>query len=199
MGAACSSGNGHSGTTTTTVDERAAKAFVAATRRSLEATWKVAEHFERTAKDGRKLTADQRRVQRPPDHLLVAGGTVDSERNGRKLACATDAGGSLQCSDTGPAEPFQDDVDKSIATLTQQVEGANALYAVTDRRNGCFGLRLLVPDYVAPPYGTDAVLCFDGATGAPVRTEIHRPEGSDVTVATSVSGSVSDADLAPER
>src|SRR5205814_10543112 len=104
-----SGGGGQSAAPTTTVDARAAAAFVAATRRSLEGTWKVAEHFERTAKDGRKLTADQRRVQRPPDSLLVAGGTVTAQRNGRRLACATGAGGALRCSDAGPAPPFRHD------------------------------------------------------------------------------------------
>jgi hypothetical protein len=193
---ACSSGHG-AAPTTTAVDRRAAEAYVAATKRSLEGTWKVDEHFERTATDGRKITADQHRVQRPPDHLLEAGGTVDAERNGRKLACATDAANVLRCSDAGPADPFQAGVDTAIATLTNQVEGDNALYAVRAAASGCFTLRLLVPDYVAPPYGTDATLCFDASTGAPVRTEIHRPEGSDITTATAVSGTVTDADLAP--
>ena len=70
--AGCGGGKG-AATTSTTADERAAQAFVAATRRSLEGTWKVQERFERTAKDGRKLSVEQRRVQRPPDRLLVAG------------------------------------------------------------------------------------------------------------------------------
>src|SRR5204862_5931359 len=136
-------GGGESGTaTSTTSDQRAAEALVAATRRSLEGTWRVEERFERTAKDGRKLTAEQRRVQRPPDRLLVAGGTVDAQRNGRKLACATDAGGALRCSDAGPANPFEEDVDAGGKTLTEQVEGANALHAVSQPHRGCFNLKL---------------------------------------------------------
>src|SRR5436190_21967753 len=127
---ACAGGE-RTATTSTTADGRAAEAFLAASRRSLEATWKVEERFERTATDGRKITAGQRRVQRPPDRLLAAGGTVDAQRSGRKLACATDAAGALHCSDAGPAPPFQQDVEASIRTLTQQVEGADALYAVT--------------------------------------------------------------------
>src|SRR4051794_28703575 len=108
--AGCSRGTTHT-IPTTTVDQRAASAFVDATRRSLEGTWKVVERFERTAADGRKIAAEQRRVQRPPDHLVVAGGTVDAVRAGRRLACATDAGGTMHCADAGPARPFEDDVN----------------------------------------------------------------------------------------
>jgi hypothetical protein len=170
--------------------------LLAATRRSLTSTWKVEEHFVRTTAAGRSIEATQRRVRRPPDSLLLGGGTVSATRNGRALACATGPGGELHCSDAGPAPDVEVQADQAVATLRQQVEGPNALYSVRQDRD-CFVLRLLVPGYVAPPYGQTATLCYDPATGAPVRTEIHRAEGTDLTVATSVSAAVSDADLAP--
>jgi hypothetical protein len=128
--------------------------------------------------------------------VTVAGGTVDARHAGRIVACATDGSGQLQCRDGGPAPPYETDVDAGAAAMAQLVQGANALYAVADAGQGCFVLRLRQPGFLAPPYGTDTRLCFDTATGAPVRTEIHRAEGTDVTVATRVTAEVTDDDLA---
>jgi hypothetical protein len=40
-------------------------------------------------------------------------------------------------------------------------------------------------------------MCFDEETGAPTLRDIDRAEGRDIQEATSVSGQVTDADLAP--
>jgi hypothetical protein len=50
-------------------------------------------------------------------------------------------------------------------------------------------------DYTALPYGHGARLCFDPATGAPTRTEIHRDGSTETTIATSVRAAVTDADF----
>jgi hypothetical protein len=197
--ACTSSGSARSTTKTTTVadTDRGGGALVDAFRRSMTTTWKVDEQFDRTTPSGGHIQAVQRRAQRPPDHLTVAAGTVDARAGDRVLACATGSAGALSCRDAGAAWPYTDEVAAAVATLQGQVTGNNRLYDVTEEGGGCFSLHLRVPGFVAPPFGTDARLCYDGPTGAPVRTEISRPEGRDVTVATSVSGVVADADLAP--
>ena len=196
--ACSSSGSGRSRATTTVADtERGGGALIDAFRRSMTTTWKVDEQFDRTTPSGGHIQAVQRRAQRPPDHLTVAGGTVDARAGDHVLACATGSAGALTCRDAGAARPYTDEVAAAVGTLQGQVTGNNRLYDVTDQGAGCFALHLRVPQFVAPPFGTDARLCYDGATGAPIRTEISRPEGRDVTVATSVSGVVADADLAP--
>ena len=49
--------------------------------------------------------------------------------------------------------------------------------------------------YPSPPYGDRARFCFDRATGAPTRREIHRREGTDVQEAVEVRGVVVAADF----
>src|SRR5205823_5893810 len=166
----------------------AATKLVHAIRRSLTSTWAVDERFDRISTTGQRIGADQHRAQRPPDRVTKAAGTVDARVGGRIVACAPDPSGTQQCRDGGPAPPYDDDVALGVAAIDKLVHGASdpPLYAVADEGKGCFRLRLLQPRYIAPPYGTTARLCFDPATGAPIRTEINRPEGSDVTVATAV-------------
>jgi hypothetical protein len=112
------------------------------------------------------------------------------------VACATDAGGQRQCRDGGPAPPFDQEVASGVKAMDQLVQGSGATYAVADTGNLCFWLRLRRTGLAAAPYGEQAQLCFDPATDAPVRTEIRRAEGTDLTVATSVRAVVSDDDLA---
>ena len=195
--AACSGGGGEKKAPPETAV--AATKLVDAVHRSLTTTWALQERFDRLSTTGQRIGADQHRAQRPPDRVTAAGGTIDARVNGRVVACATDASGTMQCRDGGPASPYDEDVASGVAAMDQLVRGRNgtpALYAVADERHGCFRLRLRQPGFVAPPYGTTARLCFDAKTGAPIRTEIERPEGTDTTVATEVRAEVSDADLA---
>src|SRR4051794_18443281 len=162
----CRSSTARPSTTTTAPADvdRAGVALTDALQRSMTTTWKVDEQFDRTTASGGHIQAVQRRAQRPPDHLTVAGGTVDARAGGRVLACATDGSGTLQCRDAGAARPYAEEVAAAVTALRSQVLGVNRLYDVREEAGGCFALHLRVPGYAAPPFGTDARLCFDGAT-----------------------------------
>jgi hypothetical protein len=86
-------------------------------------------------------------------------------------------------------------VNAGEAVLRQQLLGPQRLYDVTATAAHCYDLRLRVT-YPAPPYGRRARFCFDADTGAPTLRDIDRAEGRDVQEAVSVSGQVTDADLA---
>jgi hypothetical protein len=70
---------------------------------------------------------------------------------------------------------------------------------VRDGEPGCFDLILAVPGAEAP-YGTDARLCFDEATGAPRLSERRFDNGViETDRADTILTTVSDADLALPR
>ncbi|MBV8981093.1 MAG: hypothetical protein JO086_09360 [Acidimicrobiia bacterium] len=173
----------------------AAERYIADWRRSQLGTWKVVLHWQRIVGSSR-LDDEIRTAQRPPDRLSVALGSVDARRGDRRLSCAADADGHLHCRDAGAAPPYDQDVDANEAVLRGQLLGPNRLYEVTATSAHCYDLRLRFT-YPVPPYGRRARFCFDEATGAPTLRDIDRVEGRDVQEATSVSGEVTEADLAP--
>ena len=73
--------------------------------------------------------------------------------------------------------------------------GPVPIYSVSRDGPGCFRLDRQI-QYLAPPYGDHASFCFDAKTGALVKTEVVRPEATDVTTAVVVTSDVVDADLA---
>lgn len=172
--------------------------FLAAWRRSLETTWVVTYTFERTTRAGGHLVAERRVAQRPPDRLSSGLGSVGGRRGDHAVTCAADANGVDQCGDAGPAPPYGDEVAHDIDVLRGQVEGPDRLYRVTRPSPSCYVLTLVV-SYPVPPYGRSARYCFDRRLGAPVVIEVHRPEGSDVQRAVSVTGDVTDADFDPNQ
>lgn len=176
---------------------QAAEAFVAAWDRSLTGSWVVEGGFERTSLQGRgTLRTPVRTAQRPPERLVVGFGSAESRLDGRLLSCTTAPDGSLRCQEGGPAPPYAEERADQVDLIRRYVLGPGPLYLVRDAGGGCFELSLHVP-IPAPPYGEQAVFCFDGATGAPVRVEIRRPEAVDVMVATAVRSEVADEDLQP--
>jgi len=175
-------------------DPHASAAFLSAWRRSLVSTWALDATFERRVGKAR-IAYDIRQAQRPPDHLRVAGGTVDASLHGQVLACSTGSDGRSSCR-AAPAPPFDDEVAAQMKTLGSYFAAPAPLYRAHADKNDCFTLTLLRP-ILAPPYGQTARFCFDRATGAPVRTEITRSGSTDLTVATSVRARVTDADLTP--
>lgn len=173
----------------------AAATYIADWRRSQLGTWKVVLHWQRTA-GGSRLDDEIRTAQRPPDRLSVALGSVDARQGDRRLACAAVADGHLVCRDAGAAPPWDRDVNAGEAVLRQQLLGPQRLYDVTSTSAHCYDFRLRLT-YPAPPYGRRARFCFDTETGAPTLRDIDRAEGRDVQEAVSVSGQVTDRDLAP--
>lgn len=178
--------------------QAAARAFVDTWRRSRMATWSVDSVFTRTPRRGRPLTASVHSAQRPPDRLHQGLGSVNARRGDVELVCAGGDRGpdTLRCREGKALRPYAEEVEAELRILRQYVIGPDALYTVRQESGGCFALRLrfVLP---APPYGTSARFCFDPRTLAPVRAEVRRDEGVDVTVAVNVNGDPSDADLAP--
>jgi hypothetical protein len=178
----------------------AADALVAAFERSRTATFVVEQTFTRTAPGGASISYGRRLVQRPPeDRFLVGGGTGEGRLGGRVLRCATlvgrDGGGS--CTRGPEAGPYAAEVAAEVAALRALLEGAPPPYEVEALEDpGCFGLTITAP-VPSAPYGDEAVFCFDAATGAPTRVEVHRPEAVDVVEAVEIRAEVTDADLDP--
>ena len=177
----------------------AARAFLAAERRSLLGTWVVQQRLTRlvSSRPGQPLVVSIHDAQRPPDHLITAPGSVDSVYQGRRMACGAGPDGALHCRAAGIAGSYGAQVDATMVSLATYVDGRSPPYSVGRAGQDCFALRLRTNRRPSTLFGTRAQYCFDAATGAPVRTEIDRPEGQDVTVALSVSATVTDEDLKP--
>lgn len=177
----------------------AADAFLAAWRRSRTETYAMEATFSRVSRDGRTLESASSVAQRPPDRLSVGLGSVTGRLGGRVIGCASSPDGELSCREGGAAPDYGAEVEGELRTLAGYVRGPGAPYAVVTEGDGCHRL-VLRARMVAPPYGTEATFCFDDRTGAPVRTEIVRPEATDRIVATEVRDEVTDADLVlPDR
>jgi hypothetical protein len=175
-----------------------AEALLAAYRRSRLATFTVERTFTRTFPDGRSFGYDQRLTQLPPDdRLLVGAGAASGRLDGRVVRCGTEPSGASRCFEGSEARPWDEEVDDEVADLASLISGSSPAYDVTAGPDpGCFTLSL-VQDVLAPPYGERAVFCFDDATGAPSRFELHRAEASDVLVAVEIRPEVEPADLRP--
>jgi hypothetical protein len=175
-----------------------AEALLEAYRRSRLATFTVERTFTRTFPDGRSFSYDQRLTQQPPDdRLLVGAGAASGRLDGRIVRCGTEPSGASRCFEGSEARPWDEEVDDEVADLASLVSGSSTAYDVTAGPDpGCFTLTL-VQEVLAPPYGERAVFCFDDATGAPSRFELHRAEASDVLVAVEIRPEVVPADLRP--
>ena len=173
----------------------AAASFLDAWAASRAGTWKVDATFERTpARGDGKLSSPLEMVQRPPDRLVRQFGSVTGVIDGKEVGCAPAPGGSVKCRAGAPV-----DYAKEVATELDRLEGYVAgpvpIYSVSRDGPGCFRLDRQI-EYLAPPYGDHARFCFDAKTGALVKTEVVRPEATDVTTAVVVTSDVADADLA---
>jgi hypothetical protein len=178
-------------------------AFLAAERRMLFGTWVIHADFVRRTAAGRQLVSAVRRAQRPPDTLNQGPSTADGRRDGRLLTCATGPSGGLVCKDAGPAPPFADQVNSELNSLKSYLVAPLPLYRVGPAPGAgpgqCWRLLVAAPRYPSPPYGTQAVFCFDPATGAPSFSQVVRPEATDTTQVSQIDGAVTDADLTVGR
>jgi hypothetical protein len=148
-------------------------AFLAAWERSRRATFVVRGRFERRQPAGAALVAPTELVQRPPDRLLRRSGDVSGVLGGRPVTCSVDASaGDTRCWSPPDerAVSYDESVRRELDTFRDwfrpPAPGARPRYRVVRGPDaGCFDLVLVVPGAEAP-YGTDARLCFDAATGA---------------------------------
>ena len=173
----------------------AAASFLSAWQRKLTSTWFVDATVTRTVADGSQLVAPLRMVQRPPDRLTYGYGDATGRTKDATLRCPSTPSGASACFTSPGAPSYADDVAQELATLRTYVEGDKPLYSVLDFRDGCFRLDLAL-QFPAPPWGDQALFCFDAATGAPSLTVIDHGEVTERTVAASTRGTVTDADLA---
>jgi hypothetical protein len=175
----------------------AARQFVNAWRASRQATWAIDATFERRTARGGRVMATTHRAQAPPDRMASALGSVDAVLHGRHLDCSTDGRGRQHCIQGAVAKPYDQEVADELTTLRSYVLGAPPLYVVRQQDHGCFRLRLVVSPYPSPPYGQEARFCWDPVSHAPVRVEVHRAEGADVTVTFAIRRQPTQADLTP--
>jgi hypothetical protein len=196
--------------------EDATAGFLVAWERSRRGTFVVRSVFGRRQPDGATLSSPTELVQRPPDRLVRRFGGITGTIGGREVSCTGDAG-AYRCTPAaappagGPpgtdpsgrpagTDAFEDAVRQELDTfrsyVTPPAEGDRPLYRVVRAADaGCFALVQQLP-YTGAPYGTDAQLCFDDATGA-LRSLRRRFDNGVVETeeAGSISGQVTLADL----
>lgn len=175
----------------------AAEAFLEASERNLDATYRLEGEFRRTLDDGRELTSGLLIVQRPPDRLQRSLGSTAGVVGGRVLNCSTPEGGRYECAATGAADPWEQRRAEQLAALGEYVGGDDPVYEVEATGNDCFRL-VRQRTEPAAVYGREAELCFDRATGALRRLEVRREgEATDVLEGLVITPEVSDADFDP--
>lgn len=175
--------------------EAAVEGFLAAYERSRSATFVVEQRFTRTVPGRGELAYPRRLVQRPPgDRIVVGGGSAEGRLDGQVLRCSAVPGATARCSEGPSAGDYDEEVAAELAELRRLVTGDDPVYEVRAGEPGCWavGLRLRV---LTPPYGDRAGFCFDAATGAPTRLEIHRDGTVDLVEAIEVRATVTAADL----
>lgn len=178
------------------VGEAAARSFVEAWRGSLEATYSANTVFTRENLDGAELRSEGRRVQRPPDELIVGLSDSELRRDGESYRCAGDPAEGARCVGPTAAAPFEQRVDTEVATLESYLTGNPPLYEVREvARKHCYELEQARPARLAP-YGNRATFCFDKGTGAMTRAEVLYDNGViERTVVSDLTAEVNEAEL----
>jgi len=169
--------------------------FLAAWEHKLRGTYVVDATVTRTvASSSGQLVAPLRIVQRPPDRLTYGYGDATGRTKDATLRCPSTPSGASPCFTSPGALSYDDDVAQELATLRTYIEGAKPLYSLVDFRDGCFRADLAL-QFPAPPWGNQALFCFDAATGAPSLTVIDHGDVVERTVAAAIRPRVDDADL----
>lgn len=160
-------------------------------------TWRVDSTFARTTA-GRTLRADLVEVNRPPDHVVVGLGGASGTVGGHDLTCSSSAGGALcNPADQAQAAPAITDA-QALAALTVPSTGWYAVQTAKDMtvagmRARCFTL-LWTDRGNVESFGDRAELCYSD-DGVPLSRRVTRTGSTDETRATSVSRTVTDAEL----
>ena len=175
--------------------EAQARSFLAEWRTSHAGTWMVTSEFRRRTAKGGDLRYGIRRGQRPPVELNVGQSVIERSDASSVTTCSLRPDGRFDCTTTAQTESVKASLDSEINTLGAYVLGRNPIYDVRSTNPDCWELTLL-REFPASPYGNRAVFCFDHKTHAPIRTEIHRPEGTDTILAEKIVANPNDKDLA---
>jgi hypothetical protein len=157
-----------------------AEAFLEAWERSRRATYLVVTEWHRVTGAGGEMRQTRVLVQRPPDRIRRAGGSVSGVAGGVRYTCDELADDEVTCQaveDPFADVAFEERVAREVELMWRHLEGPNPLYRVSEL-DGCFHLRL-VRTMLAPPYGARTTFCFDVESGAVARFRIERAEGID--------------------
>ena len=162
-------------------------AFLAAWRRSREATYTAELVFVRTAPDGRELRSTRTYTQQPPRRVLRTADALQLEAGADSLTCST-VNEAFVCA-PAPAVDSAAAVDQEVATWRTALDGESPWYRITQPVDRCFELSLtrVLAD---APYGDTARFCFDEATGALAKQQIVRATATDTEEALSISPTV---------
>lgn len=179
----------------------AAEALVEAWDRSRRATFVATGTYERRSDvTGAAIASEDVVAQRPPRRLHRQLGGVDGRDDDRLVVCPAPPPGQdpAPCRLGPPGGPtYEESVKREVAGLRSILLGADPLYAVSEGDPGCFRLDLRRPDPRAP-FGLDATLCFDPATGAPAGRRVRFEGGvEEVVVVVDIRTEVTQADLEP--
>lgn len=175
-------------------DLAVSEAFLEAWWRSRTATYRADATFVRTLPDGSTLPGDRTLVQRPPDVLVLQSGEVRGVLDGAYLRCTVDPEGEQRCTSAGTAAEHRAVARGELERFADLLQGEDPLYRLTDE-DGCFVFERRLAIEPAP-YGDEARMCFDAASGAMVRLRLDRDGVVDEVVVTSIRTTVTDADLA---
>jgi hypothetical protein len=190
--------------------------FLAAWERSRRGTFVVRSRFTRRQADGATLSSPTELVQRPPDRLLRRFGGITGTIGGRAVSCSGDAaayrclpdadagaGAGPPAGDASPAgtgaydAAIHQELETFRSYVTPPAPGDRPLYRIVRAAEaGCFALVQQLTGYQEAPYGTDAQLCFDEATGALRSLRRHFDNGVvESEEAESITPAVTPADL----
>jgi hypothetical protein len=168
--------------------------LLAAYERSRTGTYVITELFERRLFGGRTFNSEITTAQRPPDRLVDSGAVVEGRVGDQRVACARSGDEPLRCRHDRVARSYAAEVAEDVRLLRALVEGPAAAYAVENAGTGCWTL-VLRGRLLAPPYGEDALWCFDPRTGAPLRSVVHRAEATDTRRTLDLRARPTDADF----
>jgi hypothetical protein len=178
------------------IGEEATTSFLQHWERYRGATYAADTVFTRERTGGSSLRAEGRRVQRPPEELVISLSDSELRNDDGVTRCVAAADGeNSRCFGPTAAVPYDERVRGELDALASYFAGDEPLYEVTERADGCFTLDQVHPHPIAP-YGRRATFCFDPTIGALTRVEIVFDNGViERTEVTSIVPQVTDADL----
>jgi hypothetical protein len=181
--------------------EAALEGLVAAWERYRMGTFVVESEWRRTMRaDGRTLYSATFLAQRPPDRVQRQHGSVRGQLNGNPIYCGTGPDGTYGCTPAArPAPDHRATVEDELEAWRSYTVGAVPLYEVRHDGDECFTLQLVRVDFPDPPYGREAELCFDEATGALRLLRRELPTAVEVQEAVAIRTEVGPADFSLEQ
>ena len=198
--ASCSSSGGtrHSSSTSRPADS-ARKQFLALDARSRSATWKEEGSLTRRFTDRRKKRTARfgvTQVQRPPDTLVLSGGTLTGQLEGKSVNCSAVKDTKL-CAPSGAAPSYEDQRVKDLTNLITITDPDEGWYHIAATHPGtrivgeaaqCFTLKLTDPKKLAV-FALSTEYCY-ARDGVPLRTTTNRAGSVDVQLPTKVTRKV---------